>query len=155
MRRPLVIFISVLCLALPLYAGEDQNEKTESAVVTLTLDTEIPEVVSSMSWGIAEEATRDAGTGTPTGKRQHKPLTITKTLSKSSNRLFAVCAKGDHFKKVVISVRKAGSKGKDYLIITMSDVLINSYSVDSQSDSPTETISLFSANVDYEIPAGQ
>ncbi len=32
------------------------------------------------------EATRDAATGLPTGKRQHKPVSVTKELDKSSTK---------------------------------------------------------------------
>jgi type VI secretion system Hcp family effector len=155
MRRQLVVLIAVLSLALPLYPGDDQNEKNDQSVVTLTFDAEAPEVVSSVSWGIAAVATR-TDAGAVAGNTEFKELTFTKPLSKSSKKLFGACATGVHLKKVVLEVsRKAGSKPKEYFVITMKEILITRYSVSSQSDVPTETVSLLSADVDYEILSGQ
>lgn len=155
MRRHLVVFIAVLSLAVPLYPGEVQNEKNEPAVVTFTLDAEIPEVVASVSWGIASTA-RGTDGGAGAGKAEFQELTIAKSLSKTSKKIFLACATGAHFPKVKLEVsRKAGSKPVQYLVITMNDVLITRYSVDSDSDVPTETVSLLSADVNYEILAGQ
>jgi type VI secretion system secreted protein Hcp len=154
MQRRLVVVMAVLSLALPLYAGDDPNGSNESAVVTFTFDAQAPEVISSASWGIdAEETRTDAGT--VVGKRQHKPITIRKKLSKSSQSLFLYCAGGKHLTNAQITVRKAGGKQQEYIIIKMEDILITRYTVGSESDSPTETITLSSAKVDYQILASQ
>ena len=102
-----------------------------------------------MSWGIGAVAI-GATAAAAVGDAEFKELTVTKPLSKSSKRLFRSCARGEHFKQATLTARRKG--GKDYFVITMTDVVITSYSVSSQSDVPTETISLLSANVDYEIP---
>ena len=48
--------------------------------------------------GLSETATRDAASGLPTGKRQHKPFTITKPVDKATPQL----AKGASFPSPVI-----------------------------------------------------
>lgn len=49
-------------------------------------------------------APRDAASGMPTGKRQHKPVTITKPVDKASPVLAKSLAEGKHLSNVTISV---------------------------------------------------
>lgn len=57
--------------------------------------------VMSVSQGITS---RDAASGLPTGKRQHKPITITKPIDKSSPLLAKSLADGTHLTNVSVSV---------------------------------------------------
>lgn len=76
------------------------------------------------------------------GKVSIKEFTITRKLDKSSPMLFKACASGKHFPKVTIVARKTG--GKQYLKITLSDVLISSYQSGGHGgqETPSESITL-------------
>jgi hypothetical protein len=50
--------------------------------------------VSSSDNSVSVVSPRDAASGLPTGKRQHRPMTITKELDKSSPKLAETVAKG-------------------------------------------------------------
>jgi type VI protein secretion system component Hcp len=58
---------------------------------------------------------RDAASGLPTGKRMHKPITITKEADKASPTLMQHTVKGSHIKNANITVRKAGKGQQEYL----------------------------------------
>jgi type VI secretion system secreted protein Hcp len=62
------------------------------------------------------------------------------------------CATGEHIKDATITVRKAGKGQQEYLIITMTDVLVTSVSssVSAEGDATMEGVSLAFAKVDLE-----
>lgn len=89
--------------------------------------------ILSFSWG---EATRtQPASGLPTGKRQHRPLTISKELDKSSTKLMESCSNGSPQKSVRIELIASGATGQrePYLIIEMKDVIITSYAIGGSS----------------------
>jgi len=57
--------------------------------------------VLSVSGLAPQKSTRDAASGLPTGKRQHKPVTITKPIDKSSP-LLARSSGSSHFPKTIV-----------------------------------------------------
>lgn len=89
---------------------------------------------------------RDAGSGTATGHRQHKPLlyVFTKTLDKASPKLFRAAANGTHYPKVVLRVRKAAGGKQTYLQYTFSHVGVSSVQDGSggKGSGPVETVTL-------------
>jgi type VI secretion system secreted protein Hcp len=54
---------------------------------------------------------RDAASGLPTGKRQHKPLVITKELDKSSPLLFQALVQNENFPSLELTVFGINAKG--------------------------------------------
>jgi type VI secretion system secreted protein Hcp len=75
-----------------------------------------------------------------------------KRFDKASAALFLNSAIGTHFKKAVITARKAGTKGpQEYLKITLEDVLISNYQVsgDNQQVIPTDTFGLNFAKMEF------
>ncbi len=78
-------------------------------------------------------ATRDASTGLASGKRMHKPFTITKEIDKASPLLAQACASGKHLPEVDVDL-SSGGKYK------LTDVLISA-DTKSGGDRPVETIS--------------
>ena len=96
-----------------------------------------------------------------------KDLVITKTLDKSSPKLAEACASGQHFTKVELLCRKAGSTGtNNYYTVTLEDCFISSYSVSSGGSGsggggeplPTESISFNYTKIEWRYekqdPAG-
>jgi type VI protein secretion system component Hcp len=63
--------------------------------------------------------------GTGSGQVQHSDLTVTKYTDKASAQLALACAKGTHFKKATVTVRKAGKGQQEFLVYKLSNVQIS------------------------------
>jgi len=81
----------------------------------------------------ATSAPRDLATGQASGKRMHKPLTITKEVDAASPKLFEMCASGKHIPEVDVDMGSAHYK--------LEDVVISSATKSSGGDRPMETLS--------------
>ena len=106
--------------------------------------------VMSYSWGVTQSGSIVGGGGGE-GKAQFNDFNFTSNVSKASPALFLACASGKHIPNAQITVRKAGGKTQDYLILKLTDVLISSYqpSATSEADRPTESISMAFAKVEF------
>jgi type VI secretion system secreted protein Hcp len=62
---------------------------------------------------------RDAASGLPTGKRQHKPFVIVKELDKSTPLLAAMLTKNEKIKSWELGVLLPNAKGADALAYTV------------------------------------
>ncbi len=62
---------------------------------------------------------RDAATGLPTGKRQHKPLVITKEIDKSTPLLNAVLTNNENIPTWELAVNLPNGKGGEALAYTI------------------------------------
>lgn len=67
------------------------------------------------------------GGGSGSGRSIHQGFKFVKLFDKASPKLLQACASGEHLKKVVFTVRKAGGDQKEYLTYTFSDVLVSEY----------------------------
>jgi type VI secretion system secreted protein Hcp len=69
---------------------------------------------------------RDASTGQASGKRQHKPISITKEVDESSPQLFQAATTNEVLKNVVIQSVRVGPHGKEqvYQTITLKNAHI-------------------------------
>ncbi len=74
------------------------------------------------------ESPRDAATGQASGKRQHKPIKITKETDASSPQLARAAASGEVLREVVIEFVRSGPKGQEqvYQTITLTNALLTS-----------------------------
>ncbi len=97
--------------------------------------------ILSWSWG---ETGLEAGSGLTTGKRQHKPLTITKRVDKTSPVLQRAQADGRVFPEMTVYLPQADPGHQTYLKYKLSNVHITSFQTSAaSSDSvPTETFTL-------------
>ena len=84
--------------------------------------------LESFSFGATQTGTLATG-GAGAGKVQFQDFHFVTKTSKASPKIFAACASGKHIIKATIIARKAGEQPREYLKITLSDVLISSYSV--------------------------
>jgi len=105
--------------------------------------------VLSWSWGASQSGSMAAGGGGGAGKVSMQDLSITKHIDKSSPKLFEALATGKHLKEAKLVLRSAGGSQVEYLVITLSDVLVSGYSTGGSSgdDRPTESISLNFAQI--------
>ena len=53
---------------------------------------------------------RDAATGLPTGKRQHKPITITKEIDKSTPLILGALVSNENLTQVLIGMLRNGNQ---------------------------------------------
>jgi type VI secretion system secreted protein Hcp len=96
--------------------------------------------IDSFSFGASNAGTQATGSGGGAGKANVHEIQITKTVDSASPKLFQACVSGQHYKKVIITLRKAGENPKE--TITLSDALISSYQQSNGGDKPTESLSL-------------
>ena len=98
--------------------------------------------LDSWSLGGRQSGTFSSGGGGGAGKVKMNDVTFSEKVSKASPKLLLALATGEHIKKAVLSVRKAGGKQEDFLIVTFTDVLVSSYQTGSSAKVPIESITL-------------
>jgi type VI secretion system secreted protein Hcp len=71
--------------------------------------------------GFAYEVTspRDAASGQASGKRQHKPLQITKAIGASSPQFFQALTTNEPLQSVVLEFTKTDKNGEEYVFFTI------------------------------------
>jgi len=109
--------------------------------------------ITSFSWGATNAGSFAAGGGGGAGKVSFQDLHITTEVGKSSPNLMLACATGQHIKKAVLFVRKAGGDQHDYYTVTLSDCMVSSYQSGGHSSGdpiPTDQFSLNFAKIEFE-----
>lgn len=113
--------------------------------------------VLSWDWGMSQSGTMHVGGGGGGGKVSINDLTINKFIDKSTPNLMMACSNGKQYPEAKLTIRKAGETPLEYLIITMTDVIITSVSTGGSAgdDRLTETTTLNFAEVtcDYQAQA--
>jgi type VI secretion system secreted protein Hcp len=108
--------------------------------------------VLSWSWGVSESAAVVSGGGAGAGKPNFQDFQMTHGVDKASPVLLTMCATGQHISSATMTQRKAGAGQQEFLVITMTDVVITSVHPGGNS-SPgglVETVSLQCAKIDLE-----
>jgi type VI secretion system secreted protein Hcp len=106
--------------------------------------------ILSWSWGEAQAGTFGSGGGGGAGKVAMQDFHFVMSTNKSTPKLMLFCATGEHVKKAILTVRKAGKEQQEYLQITMKDCLVSSFQTggSSQGDIPTDTCSINFAEIE-------
>jgi type VI secretion system secreted protein Hcp len=105
----------------------------------------------SWSWGMSQSGTTHAGTGGGAGKVNVQDLSFTHFVDSSTPNMIQACCNGKHFGDATITLRKAGEKPLDYIVITLTDVIITSVSTGGSQgeERVTENVSLNFAKYKY------
>jgi type VI secretion system secreted protein Hcp len=113
--------------------GESQDSKHKDEIDVL-----------AWSWGMSQSGSFHVGGGGGAGKANFQDISVTKWIDNASAVLMNYCANGDHFTKAKLTVRKAGKKPLEYLIIDMKDILVTSVSTGGSGgeDKLTENVTL-------------
>jgi type VI secretion system secreted protein Hcp len=121
--------------------GESQDAKHKDEIEVL-----------SWSWGVSNSGSMPQGGGGGAGKASFHDFTFTHHVDKASPVLMKACATGEHIKDATITVRKAGKGQQEYLVITMTDVIVTSVStsVSAEGGATIEGLTLVFAKVDLE-----
>jgi len=110
--------------------------------------------VLAWSWGVSNSGTAHTGGGMGAGKANFQDLSFTKYVDMASCDLVYDCSSGKHLDKAELIVRKAGEKPLEYLVITMTNVLVTSVSTGGSGgeDRLTENVTLNFAKfqIDYK-----
>jgi type VI secretion system secreted protein Hcp len=108
--------------------------------------------VATVSFGVSQTGIREAGGRASARRSSLTTIAIVKFIDKSSPKLFLACATGQHIPTAVLTFRdvQAGANPFEFLIVTLSDVLISSYSVGSGGDRPTESLNLSYSKIEYK-----
>lgn len=81
--------------------------------------------VMSWSWG-AKQTALLSGSGSGKGKAEPGYFSFVHLYDKASPNLAKGCATGKHFPQMVLTARKAGEGQKDFLKVTLKEVLVTS-----------------------------
>jgi type VI secretion system secreted protein Hcp len=108
--------------------------------------------VLAWSWGESNSGSFHIGGGGGAGKVNMQDFSFTKYVDKASPNLLLFCANGKHLAKAELVCRKAGEKALEYLKITLTEVLVSSYSTGGSGgeDRLTENVSLNYAKIEFE-----
>jgi type VI secretion system secreted protein Hcp len=108
--------------------------------------------VLAWSWGASQSGTTHMGPGGGAGKVNVQDLSITKYVDRSTPTLMGYCYKGTHIAKTTLTVRKAGDKPLEYIVINMEDAIITAITTGGSGgeDRFTENISINFAKVSVD-----
>jgi type VI secretion system secreted protein Hcp len=108
----------------------------------------------SFSFGADQPASSSLGGGSGAGKVNMHDLSIVKQVDKASPKLFVACCTGQHIKSAVLTSRKAGGDQQDYMIVTLSDIIVSHVTTAGQAAGtdglPNEQVSLNFSKVNFE-----
>jgi|SRR5688572_23565372 len=77
---------------------------------------------------------RDAASGLPTGKRQHKPFTVTIPVEKDlTGILIGLLAEKETLEGTLVAKKKKGGAQVEYMTIKLSDCMVTSYRVETDA----------------------
>ena len=102
--------------------------------------------IESFSWGVTQQGAFAVGGGGGAGKSSFQDIHFTTRVNKASPNLMMKCAQGEHIKKALLFVRKAGTDQQDYYKVTLNDILISSYQSGGSEGSNALPIDQFSLN---------
>ena len=86
--------------------------------------------ISSFNWGVSQTTTAHGGSsGGTAGKAHVQDISFTKTIDKSSPTMIQGCMKGMTFRKTT------GDVQMPYLIYTLTDCVLSSYSISASNGS--------------------
>ena len=116
--------------------GESQQKGYEKKIELL-----------SFHWGASQSATTHMGTGSGSGKANIQDISFSKNLDKTSPILLQNLLQGTHFKKIVLSLRKVtGATQLPYLVFTMEDAILSTYSTGAGMGGDDQIIENLSIN---------
>jgi len=100
--------------------------------------------VLAWSWGASNSGSAHVGGGAGAGKVNVQDISFTKYIDKATPDLLLATCDGKHFPEAILTVRKAGEHPLEYLIITLTEVLVTSLSTGGSGgeDRLTENVTL-------------
>src|SRR5918996_4117531 len=109
--------------------------------------------VESWSWGETNAGGHAGPAGAGSGKVTVQDLSFVMRYNKASPALLLACASGKHLKSAVLTARKAGKQQQEFLVYTLTDVLVSSYQTGGSThdpEGPIDQVSLGFARIQVE-----
>lgn len=107
--------------------------------------------VLSWSWGLsAPEHAGGGGSGGGAGRATPGQFTFTHLYDKASPLLASLAAAGRHVKQAFLTSRRAGEGQKDFLTVTMKDVLITGVDQIGDADGIDEQVTASAGHITFE-----
>jgi type VI secretion system secreted protein Hcp len=109
--------------------------------------------IDSWSWGETQSGASGSGGGGGAGKVAMQDFHFVTKVSKASPKLLLACASGQHLSKALLTCRKAGKDQQDFLGVTLTDVLVSSFTTggaEASSIVPTDQFSLNFSKIEYQ-----
>jgi type VI secretion system secreted protein Hcp len=105
--------------------------------------------VLSWSWGLSS-AVQPEGGGGGAGRATPQQFTFTHLYDKASPVLASLAAAGRHVKQAWLSARRAGEGQKDFLKVTMADLVITGVHQEGDADGINETVTASARHITFE-----
>lgn len=106
--------------------------------------------ILSWSWGVSQASGAASGGGSGKGKANAQDFHFTHFYDSASPVLAKQCVAGKHFKDAKLTARKAGEGQKDFLVITLKEVLITAVQPGGSSGGDiTEQVSCSYKDVEF------
>jgi type VI secretion system secreted protein Hcp len=105
--------------------------------------------VLSWNWGLDVTTLTSGGGGASVGRPKPRDIHFIHRYDKASPVLMRTAAMGRRIATAVISARKAGAGQKDFLIITLKDVLVTSLAAGDDGNGPTEHVTLTYGDIKF------
>lgn len=119
--------------------GESQDAKHKGELQLL-----------SFSHGVVHQpGAGSAGGSGDAGLSTWPDASFTMHIDKAYPKLFTACCSGEHIKKSVLIMRKAGKVQQDFLKITYSDVLVSSVSTQGTSAKPGASLPIVNFSFNF------
>lgn len=110
--------------------------------------------VLSFSWAESQAAAVQSGLGAGVGKVHAQDLEVMARTSRASPQLMVACASGRHIARARLTCRASGAVDAEFLVMTLSKVLVSSYRVAGVAGSggalPTDEIALNFREIEVE-----
>lgn len=112
-------------------------------------------VLDTFSWNEVQHTSFGQGNGGGgAGRVQMGTFDFVMRANKSSPKLLLACATGSHIKSAVLTCRKAGKDQQEFYKITLTDILVASYTTSGGgSDEPIDSVSLAFGKIECEYRA--
>jgi type VI secretion system secreted protein Hcp len=106
--------------------------------------------VLSWSWGLAAPAPAGGVGGSGSGRATPRALAFTHFYDKASPVLAKKAASGTHLPKAVLSTRRPGAGQRDYLTVTLKEVVVTSIELSAPTSGlPLESVSLSYRDIEF------
>lgn len=106
--------------------------------------------VLSWSWGLSAPEHAGSGGGGRVGRATPGQFTFTHLYDKASPVLASLAAAGRHVKQAFLTSRRAGDGQKDFLKVTMTDVLITGVDQVGDEDGIDESVTASAGHITFE-----
>jgi type VI secretion system secreted protein Hcp len=110
--------------------------------------------IESYSWGLSNTSSGGGGSGGGAGKASFQDIGFAAAASAAGPLLAQACATGRHIADALLTLRKNGGGGFEFIKIKLQDVIVSSYQqsgdTSGHDDRPSETFSLTFGKITFD-----